>query len=1398
MKKSYKLILIISLICLCFACLFACKQDQQITITVRFNVEGAEDITLSVNQGETFYNKLAELTLPDCDYQFDGWFDSDGKSITAYASFNEDTTIDAQWSKQYTMEYYFETDDGFDIDYNLSTAGYGKVGSVVNIVRKQISGFVVDETNTDNVTLVTLGSGSSVLKLYYLRQTVTISFDKNLTSAVGSMSNIVGKYGEFINLPQIDFTTEYDCSFVGWNTAADGSGESYSDGELLPLKDDLTLYAQWLGGFEEIIFWEQEDGNFEQYKKLFRTGIIGSTVTSQKTAPEGKSYYEFDTDNVNGVTQGVLTEQGLTLKTYFRLKTFTVTYAEDNAAFNVKYGHEYTIRTPDDASIISYCTSKTGNGREYEFGTEITVTQNITLYPVIIDIYTANDGSGDTVSIQRGMTGLGAAVLNRGGKEYRGFVTVDNASTYFDVILDDDTALYAKLLENNKFMYRNEEDCGKYLYFDYLDHTGQGVYSYVALALDGYGVGVFAWPISDGRIANYYCEYAKQSGNEYYMQYYLPAEPNKVYADYFILIHDEQVIEADGETITIDGYFMLRGAESGAYVLVYNRELQSTALSLDGYGNGEMFNFDADGNKTNSVKGVYYASEEYTKLMPEYVFAPEEGSGIDPFYFILQDIGGGEDAYCVFMIRRGEVGEYHKSASAQYPKIYLDGYGMAMYQDSASDKDGRYAYYTILSDGNGYKVVLEFADEIGGKMQVGLDTVNNLFSSLGEFVIADGVLVEYLGESTIIEIPEGVTEIPDNLFKDKNITTLTLPSTIQKIGKYAFQNSSSATSQSLLKTIYINAATPPELVDDPNSDLPPNPFRWLQVNAKIFVPDGCEEAYRAAESWEQYTNYITSVAEENNKPLYEIKDNVLVSYNNKDENPQNVAIVIPENVTEIADGVFAGMEYIVSVDLNNAVIIGNRAFYGCINITEITFNADTVSIGDEAFYQCSSLTELDLGNVQTIGDSAFNRCLSLAKVTIGSQIESIGSKAFSACSIEEIDTEEESTVIPYDFILTINSQTAPVMGGNVFFGTQPRIYVASFEVGVGYADETTWMSYVKFLRVKNEGETATLYAQTEPGLLLILDDRASFAEGSFVGLYKFDGDKLYITWFNLSYGSDFSTNLTVVEDCATLINGIWQQFTPSGVASDGAYCFVSAGKSVLFDDGAGQTLKVIYGSEQAEFNGHPVTMQIVNYKMRFDYDGYTYVPTLYNNNAWTFTRTKITVETSYAAADGSTLIIREGNSIVANGALADVCGVTGIRSEYWGWWLTKVSDNVYTWTVMWGNDRYSVTATVSGNTFTYVCAKASYVAVCRNSAGDVAAVTILQQTGEVSGVILSFKTANGSMACQTKSLIKQSDGTYLITVEGEPDEEGIECEFNGTYVITLDTANEAFTLIKQN
>lgn len=57
-----------------------------------------------------------------------------------------------------------------------------------------------------------------------------------------------------------------------------------------------------------------------------------------------------------------------------------------------------------------------------------------------------------------------------------------------------------------------------------------------------------------------------------------------------------------------------------------------------------------------------------------------------------------------------------------------------------------------------------------------------------EFVIIDGVLTEYNGDSAVVSIPEGVKYIEKGVFEDFEITEVFFPNTLIEIGDFAFRN----------------------------------------------------------------------------------------------------------------------------------------------------------------------------------------------------------------------------------------------------------------------------------------------------------------------------------------------------------------------------------------------------------------------------------------------------------------------------------------------------------------------------------------------------------------------------------------------------------------------------------
>ena len=58
------------------------------------------------------------------------------------------------------------------------------------------------------------------------------------------MNDVSAESGKEVTVLSNVFTRQ-GYTFTGWNTAADGSGTSYAEGDSLIVNADVTLYAQW-------------------------------------------------------------------------------------------------------------------------------------------------------------------------------------------------------------------------------------------------------------------------------------------------------------------------------------------------------------------------------------------------------------------------------------------------------------------------------------------------------------------------------------------------------------------------------------------------------------------------------------------------------------------------------------------------------------------------------------------------------------------------------------------------------------------------------------------------------------------------------------------------------------------------------------------------------------------------------------------------------------------------------------------------------------------------------------------------------------------------------------------------------------------------------------------------
>ncbi len=91
--------------------------------------------------------------------------------------------------------------------------------------------------------------------------------------------------------------------------------------------------------------------------------------------------------------------------------------------------------------------------------------------------------------------------------------------------------------------------------------------------------------------------------------------------------------------------------------------------------------------------------------------------------------------------------------------------------------------------------------------------------------------------------------------------------------------------------------------------------------------------------------------------------------------------------------------------------LGNKAFYGCPNLIELTLPSSLVSIGNEAFSGCSGLTDLALpSSLASIGDKVFRGCSGLTSLMLPPSLASIGSGAFDECkNLRELSVEADNS-----------------------------------------------------------------------------------------------------------------------------------------------------------------------------------------------------------------------------------------------------------------------------------------------------------------------------------------------------------------------------------------------------
>ncbi len=132
-------------------------------------------------------------------------------------------------------------------------------------------------------------------------------------------------------------------------------------------------------------------------------------------------------------------------------------------------------------------------------------------------------------------------------------------------------------------------------------------------------------------------------------------------------------------------------------------------------------------------------------------------------------------------------------------------------------------------------------------------------------VISDGAFYN-CSALTNVTFTDCVTIIDKNAFYKTKLTNIEIPSSVTSIGHSAFNTEDASGKNTVLKTVKMLGATPPELVSFTNSSGVLLQMNFGDISAegfaleKIIVPKGCGNTYKNAVGWSHYANYIVEAS----------------------------------------------------------------------------------------------------------------------------------------------------------------------------------------------------------------------------------------------------------------------------------------------------------------------------------------------------------------------------------------------------------------------------------------------------------------------------------------------------------------------------------------------------------
>ena len=320
-----------------------------------------------------------------------------------------------------------------------------------------------------------------------------------------------------------------------------------------------------------------------------------------------------------------------------------------------------------------------------------------------------------------------------------------------------------------------------------------------------------------------------------------------------------------------------------------------------------------------------------------------------------------------------------------------------------------------------------------------------------------------------------VTEIADNAFKgNTNITSISIPNTVTRIGESAFYQCTGITSElvlpSCLETIgkqafmYCNKMTGQPVIPESVKTIGASAFNYCSaLTGEIVLPSGLTTIETGL------FNFCSGLTGDIVIPsgVTSIGNSAFFKCTGLTGD-----LILPSGLTTLGTGAFGytGVEDVVIP--SGVTVINDNTFNNCIKMTSIEFKGNITSIGVAAFAYCRLITTVVLpDSLTTIGKEAFSYCYSLKNLHLGNGVKTIGESAFSQCNLRGVDLVLPASVTSIANMafyqssftsITVKATTPPTLGTSMALTsasmtTQP-IYVPAGSVEA-YKAANVWKDF---------------------------------------------------------------------------------------------------------------------------------------------------------------------------------------------------------------------------------------------------------------------------------------------------------------------------------------------------